>query len=244
MKDVKGFVHSVETAGTLDGPGVRYVLFTSGCPLRCLYCHNPDTRHLKRGKETSSFNILKEINEYKDYLLSTSGGVTISGGEPLVQPEFINSIFKGCKQLGLHTALDTSGYLHNNLEDEDFKNIDLVLLDIKTINSALYKTITQVELEPTLEFLKRLEELKVNVWIRYVYVPELTDSIEEIESLADFVSTFDNIELVEVLPFHKMGERKWQELDLEYDLYDTRVPTDEEILEAKQIFKQRNIKVR
>ncbi|MCP4355339.1 MAG: pyruvate formate lyase-activating protein [Proteobacteria bacterium] len=244
MKNIKGYVHSVETAGTVDGPGIRYIVFTSGCPLRCLYCHNPDTRKMKMGKHRDSFEILKEIYDYKDYHQKTGGGVTISGGEPLIQPEFISSIFEGCKKICIHTALDTSGFQHTNLKDEDFKNIDLVLLDIKSMIPELYKKITNVDLEPTLEFAKRLDKLKVTTWIRFVLVPELTDSKENLEKLADLVKTLSNVELVEILPFHKMGERKWKEMGYDYELLDACRPTEAEINSAKQIFSDRGIKVR
>lgn len=243
MENVKGYVHSVETAGTVDGPGIRYIMFTSGCPLRCLYCHNPDTRKMYMGKETDSFSVLKDIHEYKDYHILTGGGVTISGGEPLIQPGFINSIFDGCKKMGIHTALDTSGFMHENLKDEDFKNIDLVLLDIKSINADVYKEVTQVELAPTLEFAKRLERLNVRVWIRFVYVPQLTDDTDDIKNLAEFVSSLSNVEKVEVLPFHQMGAKKWKELDFEYKLTNTPAPTIEEIEKVKEIFNNANVKV-
>jgi len=244
MENVKGYVHSVETAGTVDGPGIRYIVFTSGCPLRCLYCHNPDTRKMKMGKHRDSFEILKEINTYKDYHQKTGGGVTVSGGEPLMQPAFINSIFEGCKKIGIHTALDTSGFMHENLKDEDFKNIDLVLLDIKSMIPEEYKELTNVDLKPTLEFAKRLENLKIRTWVRFVLVPELTDSKENLEKLADFVKTLSNVELVEVLPFHQMGERKWKEMGYEYKLANTPRPADEEIESAKKIFSDRGIEVR
>jgi len=244
MENVKGYVHSVESAGTVDGPGIRYIVFTSGCPLRCLYCHNPDTRKMKMGKHRDSFEILKEIHTYKDYHKKTGGGVTISGGEPLIQPEFINSILEGCKKMGIHTALDTSGFMHENLKDEDFKNIDLVLLDIKSMIPDLYKEITNVDLKPTLDFAKRLDTLKVKTWVRFVLVPGLTDSKENLEKLVGFVETLSNVEFVEILPFHQMGERKWKEMGYEYKLSNTHKPTDEEMESARQIFVDKGIVVR
>lgn len=243
MESVQGYVHSIETAGTVDGPGIRYILFTSGCPLRCLYCHNPDTRRKKDGKIRESFDILKEIHTYSDYHKNTGGGVTIGGGEPLLQPEFINSIFDGCKRMGIHTALDTSGFMHEKLTDKDFDNIDLVLLDIKSMIPETYKKVTNVDLEPTLEFARRLERLNKPVWIRFVLVPGLTDEKENLEALADFVSTLSNVEHVDILPFHQMGKRKWEEMNMKYELADTPRPTEEQIAFAKQIFIDREIKV-
>lgn len=244
MENVQGYIHSVETAGTVDGPGIRYIVFTTGCPLNCVYCHNPDTRKMKSGKLVNSFDILKEIHEYKDYHKSTGGGVTISGGEPLVQPEFISSIFKGCKQMGVHTTLDTSGYLNNKISDEQLKDVDLVLLDIKSIIPEIYKKITKVDIQPTLDFAKRLESLGINVWVRFVFVPGWSDRPDNVQALADFVATLSNIEMLEVLPFHKMGESKWKKMALEYELYDVQEPTAEQTNAIKQVFKDKGLKVR
>lgn len=244
LKNVEGYIHSVETAGTVDGPGIRYIVFTTGCPLNCVYCHNPDTRKMKTGKLVNSFDILKDIHEYKDYHASTGGGVTISGGEPLVQPEFISSIFEGCKQMGVHTTLDTSGYLNNKLTDDQLKNVDLVLLDIKSMLPDIYKKITKVDLQPTIDFAKRLDSLNVNVWIRFVLVPGWSDRADNVKALADFVSTLNNVEMVEILPFHKMGEDKWKKMSLSYELYDVKEPTPEEVNNVKDIFLSNGLKVR
>lgn len=244
LKNVEGYIHSVETAGTVDGPGIRYIVFTTGCPLNCVYCHNPDTRKMKTGKLVNSFDILKDIHEYKDYHASTGGGVTISGGEPLVQPEFISSIFEGCKQMGVHTTLDTSGYLNNKLTDNQLKNVDLVLLDIKSMLPDIYKKITKVDLQPTIDFAKRLDSLNVNVWIRFVLVPGWSDRADNVKALAEFVSTLNNVEMIEILPFHKMGEDKWKKMSLSYELYDVKEPTSEEVNNVKDIFLSKGLKVR
>jgi pyruvate formate lyase activating enzyme len=244
LENVQGYIHSVETAGTVDGPGIRYIVFTTGCPLNCVYCHNPDTRKMKSGKLVNSFDILKEIHEYKDYHKATGGGVTISGGEPMVQPEFISSIFAGCKQMNVHTTLDTSGFLNNKLSDEQLANVDLVLLDIKSMLPDIYKKITKVELQPTLDFAKRLEKLGIKVWIRFVLVPGWSDREDNVQALAQFVSSLSNVEMVEVLPFHKMGEDKWKKMSLEYELYDVQEPSQEHTDSIKQIFKDKGLKVR
>ena len=244
MENVQGYIHSVETAGTVDGPGIRYIIFTTGCPLNCVYCHNPDTRKMKSGKLVNSFDLLKEIHEYKDYHASTGGGVTISGGEPLVQPKFMNAIFEGCKAMGVHTTLDTTGFLNNKVTDEQLKNVDLVLLDIKSMLPDIYKKITKVELQPTLDFAKRLDRLGIKVWIRFVQVPGWSDRADNVEALADFVATLSNVEILEVLPFHKMGEHKWEKMALEYELYDVEEPTEQEVENVKNVFRNKGIKVR
>lgn len=244
MKNVQGYIHSVETAGTVDGPGIRYIIFTTGCPLNCVYCHNPDTRKMKSGRLVNSFDLLKEIHQYKDYHASTGGGVTISGGEPLVQPEFMSAIFEGCKAMGVHTALDTTGFLNNKVTDEQLKNVDLVLLDIKSMIPDIYKKITKVELQPTLDFAKRLENLGIKVWIRFVLVPGWSDRPDNVQALADFVASLTNVERLEVLPFHKMGEHKWQKMALDYELYDVQEPTKQQVEDVKKVFVDKGISVR
>ena len=224
---VRGWVHSVESGGTSDGPGIRYVLFLAGCPLRCLYCHNPDTRHMHDGTPTSSADIVEEIGTYAEFLRRAKGGVTISGGEPLVQPEFCAAVFRGAKDLGLHTALDTSGFLGTHADDYLLSDVDLVLLDIKAFKESTYRRLTGVPLRPTLEFAERLAEMGKPIWLRYVLVPGLTDNPAEIEELAAFVAGLGVVKRVDVLPFHKMGEYKWRQLGLPYQLAGTQPPSPE-----------------
>ena len=224
---VRGWVHSVESGGTSDGPGIRYVLFLAGCPLRCLYCHNPDTRHMHDGTPTSSADIVEEIGTYAEFLRRARGGVTISGGEPLVQPEFCAAVFRGAKDLGLHTALDTSGFLGTHADDYLLDDVDLVLLDIKAFKESTYRRLTGVPLRPTLEFAERLAAMGKPIWLRYVLVPGLTDDPAEIEGLAEFAAGLGVVERVDVLPFHKMGEYKWRQLGLNYQLADTQPPSAE-----------------
>lgn len=229
-----GHIHSVETCGTVDGPGLRYVLFLSGCPLRCQYCHNPDTQGKPCGEVKSSQEVLEDVLKYKSYL--RSGGLTISGGEPLMQPEFVRSIFKGAKEAGLHTALDTSGFLGYKADDALLEQVDLVLLDIKSFNPVTYQNVTGVSLSPTLEFAHRLEALGKEVWIRFVLVPGLTDAESNIDGLAQFIGTLSNVARVEILPFHKMGENKYDALGKTYLLGDTPEPTPAEVERARSIF--------
>jgi pyruvate formate lyase activating enzyme len=222
-----GFVHSTETAGAVDGPGIRYVLFVSGCPLRCQYCHNPDTWHLKHGKETTAAETIEDIASYANFLKRAHGGLTISGGEPLTQVPFIAEVFAGAKALGLHTALDTSGFLGRNLPDRVLGDIDLVLLDIKAFSETTYRRVTGAALKPTLDFAERLAAMEKPVWLRYVLVPGLTDDMGEIEGLAAYAARLGNVARVDVLPFHKMGEFKWQDCGRPYELGDTEPPSPE-----------------
>lgn len=237
MKNVQGYIHSYESAGTLDGPGVRRVVFLSGCPLNCLYCHNPDTRPYRGGTKTDSFEVLRDIAKDRDMLLRMKGGVTLSGGEPLCQPAFVKSIFMGCKQLGLHTALDTSGYLGAKADDELLDHTDLVLLDIKSFDPKAYQVLTGKELKPTLDFAERLAAMGKKVWLRYVLVPGYTDDMVALAELSHYAAQLGNVERVEVLPFHKMGEYKWKELGLDYPLFDTPEPDIQIVNQARETLK-------
>jgi pyruvate formate lyase activating enzyme len=234
---VRGWVHSVETGGTVDGPGIRYVLFLSGCPLRCQYCHNPDTQHLHDGTPTTSADVVADIAGYADFLTRARGGVTLSGGEPLVQPEFCAAILRGCKDLGLHTALDTSGFLGAHADDHLLADVDLVLLDIKAFRESTHRALTTVPLRPTLEFAERLSLMRKPVWLRYVLVPGLTDDMAEIAGLAEFAAGLEVVERVDVLPFHKMGEHKWQALGRPYRLTGTQPPSAELTGRVRDLFR-------
>jgi pyruvate formate lyase activating enzyme len=225
---ISGYVHSFFTSAAADGPGVRFAVFLSGCPFRCKYCHNPDTWELKQGKLTTSDSILNEIKKYANFL-RTAGGLTITGGEPLQQPDFTYEIFSRAKQdFALHTALDTQGFLARNLPDSYFEPIDLVLLDIKEMTPERHKSLTGQDVTPTLDFAKRLQKMNKKVWLRYVLVPGLTDFQEDIDALAKFIEPLENIERVDVLPFHNMALHKWEKLELPYELKNQRVPTQEE----------------
>jgi len=237
----KGHIHSLESCGAVDGPGLRYVVFTHGCPLRCLYCHNPDTQGPPLGRVVTAGEVLREALRYRNFL--RRGGITISGGEPLIQPEFVHAILHGAKTEGIHTALDTSGFPGKMASDALLHDVDLVLLDIKSGLPDLYRKVTGVRIEPTLDFAKRLDAIGKPMWIRFVLVPGLTDAEENIAAVASFVATLSTVERVEILPFHKLGEGKYVELHREYKLSDTPPPTPAEIARARKIFGQFGVKV-
>ena len=217
-------VHSWELVTAVDGPGTRMTLFLSGCPLRCQYCHNPDTLKMRDGQITTIEEIMGRIEHYRGIFKVTGGGVTISGGEPLMQPAFVKRVFAECKALGIHTTLDTSGFLGRRASDALLDNVDLVLLDVKSGLPETYKKVTGRELAPTIEFGDRLAARGIKIWIRFVLVPGLTDAVENVEAAADIVMRWPNVERVEVLPFHQMGEDKWNQLGLEYQLHNVTPP--------------------
>lgn len=233
---VRGLVHSVETCGTVDGPGIRYIVFLSGCGLRCKYCHNPDTSFVRRGNEMTAEEVLTDIERYAGFLKGSGGGVTLSGGDPLFQIEFSRAVLDGCKKMGLHTALDTSGALGAAADDDYLSLTDLVLLDIKAGVPATYRATTGGELEPTLVFARRLAALGKKVWLRYVLVPALTDNDEDVRRVAAFSAGLGNVERVDVLPFHKIGAYKWKELGLKDPLAETPEPSGDAVARAKAIF--------
>lgn len=240
---VLGNIHSYESMGTVDGPGIRFVVFLQGCPLRCKYCHNPDTWNIGEKKiQESAEDTLKKIKRYKNYF-GKKGGVTVTGGEPLVQSDYVLELFKLCKQEGIHTALDTSGYIFNEKVKEILEYTDLVLLDIKALDKEIYKDLTRVELDNTLKFLNYLQEIKKVVWIRHVVVPNITDDNKLLEETAKFLSKFDNIELVEILPYHTLGVFKYKELGIEYPLEGVEDLSYERKLEVMEIFKKYNLSV-
>ncbi|MEL7315717.1 MAG: pyruvate formate-lyase-activating protein [Cyanobacteria bacterium J06559_3] len=239
----KGRIHSVETCGGVDGPGIRYVIFTQGCLLRCQYCHNPDTRDPLAGKEVTVDELIEDITSYRSYLTYSGGGVTISGGEPLLQPEFVREIFRRCQELGLHTALDTSGFPDFAASRPVLDYVDLVLLDIKSFDPKIYHRVTSVNIEPTLHFARHLSATHHPTWIRFVLVPGLTDDRTNVQNLAQFIATLNGVEKVEVLPFHKMGEYKWKSLGFEYLLADTEPPTPDQVEAVKTVFRQHSLTV-
>lgn len=234
--EVKGRVHSFETFGTVDGPGIRFIVFLKGCPLRCKYCHNRDTWSSEGAKLYTVDDIVKEVAKYRNFIDSSKGGITVSGGEPLIQPEFLKELFKKCKEQGIHTAVDTSGYV--NLEDEvkaALEYTDLVLLDLKHANAEKHKELTGVENDRIKSFTKYLGEISKPVWIRYVLVPGYTDDEEDLMAAYDYLKNFGNIEKIEVLPYHTLGKEKWEKLSLEYPLKGVRTPSGEEVERAKII---------
>jgi pyruvate formate lyase activating enzyme len=241
---IYGWVHSYETGVTADGPGVRVVVFLSGCLLRCRYCHNPDTWHLKDGTKIELSHAIRRLRDFAPALRAMGGGLTISGGEPMVQIGFTRGLFAAAKQLGLHTALDTSGFLGHRADDAYLKNVDLVLLDIKSGDPDTYRNVTGVDLEPTLRFAERLNAMGKPVWVRFVLVPGLTDDPANIQKVAEFVAPMANVEWVEVLPLHQMGVFKWQSLGLDYTLADTPPPSSEQVSAALAIFRNAGCRAR
>jgi pyruvate formate lyase activating enzyme len=220
-----GYCHSYETSSRYDGPGVRLVLFLSGCLLRCTYCHNPDTWHLKDGTYVSADHVLRRMESFAPAIRSLGGGLTISGGEPMVQLAFSRRIFAGAKDMGLHTAIETSGFLGDRADDSYLSKIDLVLLDIKSSDPATYRRVTGRDLAPTLRFAERLASLSKPVWVRFTLVPGDTDNPANVDGIARFVAPMKNVEWVEVQPFHQMGSFKWKAMDLEYKHHDTPTPS-------------------
>lgn len=238
-----GRIHSLESFGTVDGPGIRFVIFMQGCPLRCQFCHNPDTWDVNKGKEYTPDSLMEEIIKYKSYMDFSGGGVTFTGGEPLLQTDFILEVSKLCKDKGISTAIDTSGFIFNDKVKELLEYTDLVLLDIKNFDPIVYKTVTGVSLSPTLKFLDYLKEINKPTWIRYVVVPQLTDNLDSVRKLSDHLDAYPNVEKIELLAFHKMGEYKWQELGLEYKLSDTKEPSKELMQQVVEILSNKGKQV-
>ncbi|WP_329347846.1 pyruvate formate-lyase-activating protein [Streptomyces sp. NBC_01261] len=222
-----GRIHSWDLSTGVDGPGTRFVLFVSGCPLRCLYCANPDTWHMRDGREATVDEVMAEIEKYRAFITIAGGGVTLTGGEPLLQSAFSGEILRRCKAAGLHTALDTSGFLGARATDELLADTDLVLLDIKSFDLTAYRHLTGGELAPTLNFATRLDRLGVPMWIRYVLVPGRTDDAESVDGLAAFVAGLGTVDRVDILPFHKLGAAKYEALGVPFPLRDSPVPTPE-----------------
>ncbi|WP_338682276.1 pyruvate formate-lyase-activating protein [Streptomyces acidiscabies] len=225
MTATTGRIHSWDLSTGVDGPGTRFVLFVSGCPLRCLYCANPDTWHLRDGRETTVDEVMARIEQHRPFLTASGGGVTLTGGEPLLQPAFTGEILRRCKALGLHTALDTSGFLGARADDTLLARTDLVLLDIKSFDIRAYRRLTGAHLAPTLTFATRLDRLGVPMWIRYVLVPGWTDDPDAVDGLARFVAGLGSVDRVDVLPFHKLGAHKYDTLGIPFPLRDTPTPS-------------------
>ncbi|QLY30267.1 pyruvate formate lyase-activating protein [Nocardia huaxiensis] len=236
-----GLVHSWDISTGVDGPGTRFVTFLSGCPLRCLYCQNPDTWLRGNGTRQSTDEVLAEARKYVPFIAASGGGATLSGGEPLQQPEFASALLHGFRELGLHTALDTSGYLGGLACGELLDATDLVLLDIKAGTPETYRRLTSRALAPTLEFAERLATLGKPVWVRYVLVPGITDAPEEMGAVAAFAAGLGNVERVDILPFHTLGQSKWEALNRRFVLADTPTPSAEQVDRARDEFRTRGL---
>lgn len=238
--EIKGNIHSIETFGSVDGPGVRYVIFLQGCRMRCKYCHNPETWSMEGGEPTTPEEALKKALRYKNYW-KKNGGITVSGGEALLQLDFVTELFKAAKKVGVNTALDTSGSPFTMEEpfisrfNELMEATDLFLLDIKHIDPAKHKAITGWSNENILQLAKYLSDHGKKMWIRHVLVPGLTDDEEDLKKLSEFIKTLETVERVEILPYHTLGLFKYDNLGIKYPLPDTRSPSEEQINKAKAI---------
>ncbi|CEM61365.1 pyruvate formate lyase-activating protein [Treponema phagedenis] len=235
-------IHSHESFGTVDGPGIRYVVFLQGCPLRCKYCHNCDTWFQKDAKfvETAE-ETFEKIIKYKRFI--RSGGVTVTGGEPLMQPEYVCELFKLCKKEGIHTAIDTSGIYLNDAVREALKVTDLVLLDYKAADPETHLELTGVPQQPILNFLAYLCEINMPMWIRHVVIPGITDKPEDLEKIASFIKTLPNVERTEILPYHTLGVYKWKQMGKPYPLEGVPPLPKEKYEMAKKIFTDKGLKI-
>ena len=235
-----GRIHSVFSGGTVDGPGIRFVVFMQGCPLRCKYCHNPDTWDFSGGEERTVLDLTQEILRYKSYY-GEKGGVTVSGGEPLMQIGFVTELLKSVKSRGVNTAVDTSGVTFNAQDEESIKKhelldefVDLYLIDIKHIDDNSHKNLTGLSNQNTLNYIRWLSSRGKRIWIRHVLVPGYTDDSESLQKLSNFIKTV-NVEKVEVLPYHTLGEVKYQKMGIDYALKGVKPPEKESVLNAKRI---------
>lgn len=238
-----GFVHSFTTGSTVDGPGVRVVAWLTGCQFRCLYCHNPDTWRMTNGVPVTMERAKAELGKYRHGLKMMKGGFTISGGEPLMQDRFVVKLLTAAHAMGIHTALDSNGYLGDRLSDGDLEKIDLVLLDIKAWDPERHHQLTGMDVEPVLNFARRLASRRKPVWLRYVLVSGLTDDPEDIAQTAHFTGSLGNVERVDVLPFHQMGAFKWKQLGIEYKLQDAEPPSKETVERVCAQFRGEGLKV-
>lgn len=229
--------HSYESCGTVDGPGIRFILFLQGCLMRCKYCHNRDTWDLDGGKEISVAELMKEVVSYKAFMQATGGGVTASGGEAVLQAAFVSEWFKACKAEGINTCLDTNGFVrhYDHTIDELLDHTDLVLLDLKQLNDQIHQNLIGVPNKRTLEFARYLQQRNQPTWIRYVVVPGYTDDDDSIHRLGHFIQGMQNIEKVELLPYHRLGVHKWATLGYQYELEHVQPPSKAALEHIKQI---------
>ncbi len=236
----RGFIHSFESFGTVDGPGVRYVIFFQGCPLRCQYCHNPDTWQQGAGTEYTVPQVMKRIESCRNFI---SGGVTLSGGEPLMQSAFAAALLAACRDAGFHTAVDSSGAVPLTRCAGCIDLADLLLLDIKALDPVLCKSLTGLDSTNALAVLDYCEKKQKAVWIRHVLVPGITLKMELLQKLAVYLQPYRCIQKIELLPFHKMAEHKWKQLDLPYSLSGTPEPAEHEVVMAKEVFRKNGIPI-
>ena len=240
MHVMKGYIHSTESFGTVDGPGIRYVVFMQGCPMRCKFCHNPDTWSVGTGKEVDVSDILEEYESYRNFL--KNGGITATGGEPMIQMDFLIELFEKAKEKEIHTCLDTSGIVFNENNPKLLKKVDrllkvtdLVMLDIKHIDPLLHEDLTGQPNDQILAFAKYLDKKGIPVWIRHVVVPTITDDPEYLDKLGYFIGGLSNVKALDVLPYHDMGKIKYKELGIDYPLSDIAPLNKEDALKARNV---------
>lgn len=241
---MKGIIHSTETFGTVDGPGIRYIVFMQGCPLKCKYCHNRDTWNIKLGKECTIEELINDMKRYQNYYKFSGGGLTISGGEPTLQAEFVTELLKTAKSEGFHTCLDTSGFVDIEKIIPMLEYTDLVLLDIKHIDEKKCIELTGQSNKKALLLAQYLADKNIPTWIRQVLVPGITDDEDDLNKLGMFLSQLKNVELVEVLPYHTMGIHKWENMGVEYELKGIPDATWKETNRAVKILKKYGLRVR
>ena len=231
-----GRIHSIESFGTVDGPGIRFVIFMQGCALKCKYCHNRDTWDINSGTLVSAEELINKIERYKSYILPSGGGVTVTGGEPLLQARFLITLFKELKKLKIPTAIDTSGMVDLTDDIKELLSLtDLVLLDIKHINDEKCKELVGHSNKQELEFAKYLSDNNIPVWIRQVIVPGITDNEEDLLELKEFINSLKNVKNIELLPYHELGKSKWENLGLNYELEGVPSATKEDIERVKKV---------
>ena len=233
-----GFLHSFTTGSAVDGPGIRLVAWTTACMFRCQYCHNPDTWTLTNGIPVTLEQAIEEVQKYANGLKAMRGGFTLSGGEPLMQDRFAARLFAAVKDMGVHTAIETNGYFGDRLSDEELSRIDLVILDMKAFTIDQHRRVTGLHNEEVLEFCKRLASLRRPMWLRYVLVPGLTDDPEEMRKVAEFGASLGVVKRAEILPFHQLGQYKWERLGLDYQLESTGPPSAELVAQAIGVFRE------
>jgi pyruvate formate lyase activating enzyme len=238
-----GFVHSFTTGSAVDGPGMRVVVWLTGCQFRCVFCHNPDTWKLNNGIPVPLARAVEEVRKYRHGLRTMQGGLTVSGGEPLLQDRFLIRLFTAVKETKIHTTVDTNGYFGDRLSDADLQACDLVMLGLKALDPDLHRRITGMDNAPVLAFARRLAALRRPMWLRYVLVPGLTDRAADLKQIAEFAAGLGNVGQVELLPFHQLGRFKWERLEMKYELQDMAPPSPEQTEQAIAVFRSTGLEV-
>lgn len=242
QKEIKGRVHSFESFGTLDGPGIRFVVFMAGCPLRCKYCHNVDVVHCKTCPEYKPSEIVEMILKNKPYFKASGGGMTVSGGDPVFQPEFLKALLQEAKENGIHTTVDTSLFTNQKLLDEIIPYTDLFMVSLKHFNDDIHQFLTEVSNKQILENLRYLSKKGVRLWLRYLVLPGYTDTKENLQALVKFCKSV-KFELIELLAYHEMGVYKWRNLGLKYELANVKPPKHAKMEEIKKLLEKEGFKV-